>query len=70
VIPAIALLSLALAAGLVAAAELEDLLMDLQLVPLDPRPSPDFALDSLDGKKVSLKDFRGRPILVYFWATW
>ncbi|MDD3518725.1 MAG: redoxin family protein [Chromatiales bacterium] len=30
------------------------------------------ALDAvlLDGTPVSLADYRGRPVLVYFWATW
>ena len=25
---------------------------------------------TLDGKKVSLSDYKGRPVLVNFWATW
>ena len=32
--------------------------------------APAFALMDLDGKHVSLADFRGRPVLVNFWATW
>jgi thiol-disulfide isomerase/thioredoxin len=32
--------------------------------------APGFALTSLDGKKVSLSDYKGRPVLVNFWATW
>jgi thiol-disulfide isomerase/thioredoxin len=27
-------------------------------------------LSTLDGKKVSLSDYRGRAVLVNFWATW
>lgn len=32
--------------------------------------APDFTLKDLSGKKVSLSDFKGRPVLVNFWATW
>ncbi len=32
--------------------------------------APDFNLKSLDGKSVRLSDFRGKPVLVNFWATW
>ncbi len=32
--------------------------------------APAFALTTLDGKKVSLADYKGRPVLVNFWATW
>ena len=31
---------------------------------------PAFTLESLDGKKVSLDDYRGMPVFLYFWATW
>ena len=32
--------------------------------------APDFELQNLDGKSVSLSSFRGRPVLMNFWATW
>lgn len=32
--------------------------------------APDFALKDLQGRTVRLSDFRGRPVLVNFWATW
>ena len=53
-----------------AAAELEDLLFDLRLIPLDGETPPAFTLESLDGKKVSLSDYRGKPVFLYFWASW
>ncbi|WP_255460959.1 TlpA family protein disulfide reductase [Edaphobacter albus] len=34
------------------------------------KQAPQFSLTSLDGKKVSLADYKGRPVLVNFWATW
>lgn len=37
---------------------------------LSGKPAPAFTLRDLDGKKVSLADYRGRPVLVNFWATW
>jgi hypothetical protein len=54
----------------VVAGSLDDLLMDLQVVPLDGRTPPPFALESLDGRRVTLADLAGRPALLYFWATW
>ena len=32
--------------------------------------APEFSLTSLDGKTVSLSSFRGRVVMVHFWATW
>jgi len=34
------------------------------------RSAPDFNLVSLDGKRVKLSDFRGKAVLLNFWATW
>ncbi len=30
----------------------------------------DFKLQDLDGKTVKLSDFKGKPVLIDFWATW
>ena len=32
--------------------------------------APDFELVSLDGQKVKLSDFRGKAVVLNFWATW
>lgn len=31
---------------------------------------PDFNLEDIDGKQVSLKDFKGKYVLIDIWATW
>ncbi len=33
-------------------------------------PAPGFTLKDMDGKKFSLKDYRGKVVLLNFWATW
>jgi thiol-disulfide isomerase/thioredoxin len=33
-------------------------------------PAPDFGGALLDGSSFQLKDFRGEPALIHFWATW
>lgn len=33
-------------------------------------PAPDFALMALHGRPIALHDFRGKVVLVNFWATW
>jgi thiol-disulfide isomerase/thioredoxin len=37
---------------------------------LEGKMAPAFTLVDLDGKKVSLADFKGKPVFVNFWATW
>jgi peroxiredoxin len=32
--------------------------------------APDFSLESLDGKTMRLSDYRGKAVLLNFWATW
>ncbi len=36
----------------------------------DGKPAPDFTLDSLDGKAVTLSGYHGQAVLLNFWATW
>ena len=52
-----------------AAEDLEDLLWDLQIVPLDDATPPAFTLDALDGGTRSLADCIGRPVMLYFWES-
>ncbi len=37
---------------------------------LTGQPAPNFTLKTADGKEVSLKDFKGKVVLINFWATW
>lgn len=32
--------------------------------------APSFTLNDLDGKSVSLSDFRGKQVVLHFWASW
>jgi cytochrome oxidase Cu insertion factor (SCO1/SenC/PrrC family) len=36
----------------------------------EKKQAPSFSLKSLDGKQVSLSDFKGKPVVIVFWATW
>jgi len=38
--------------------------------PEEIQPAPPFLLKDLDGKERRLDDYRGRVIVVHFWATW
>ena len=49
----------------------------LVLAATSPQPSragdvtaPAFTVHGLDGKTVKLSDYRGRPVVLDFWATW
>lgn len=34
------------------------------------RPAPDFELQTLDGGRLSMRDLRGSPVVINFWASW
>ncbi len=38
--------------------------------PLKGKPAPEFTLEDLGGKKVALSGYRGKALLINFWATW
>src|SRR5574341_2149563 len=38
--------------------------------PEEGQLAPDFLLEGLDGSEIRLSDFRGRPVVLNFWATW
>ncbi len=40
------------------------------LPPVLPRPAPKFTLANLAGEKIALENFRGKAVLIDFWATW
>ena len=67
--PALALVVVAVAAA--AGATVDELAGGLNLVPLHGASPPALALERLaDGKTVALPALQGRPVLIYFWATW
>jgi thiol-disulfide isomerase/thioredoxin len=35
-----------------------------------PRTAPDFSLADYEGRKVSLADFKGKPLIINMWASW
>lgn len=35
-----------------------------------PQPAPDFTVVDDEGNQVSLSSFRGKPVVVNFWASW
>jgi len=43
---------------------------EAQPQPFKGKPAPSFTLVDLNGNKVSLADYKGRPVLLNFWATW
>lgn len=49
---------------------LEDLMMDLNIAPLEPMPAPPLNVTTVEGVRISLGEIRDQAVLVYFWATW
>lgn len=66
---ALALVLAAVVPAAVGAADIEDLLWDLQIVPLDGRAAAGFTLEDLAGGTVSLAGLRGSVVLLYFWTS-
>ncbi|HEX3940881.1 MAG TPA: TlpA disulfide reductase family protein [Acidobacteriaceae bacterium] len=48
----------------------QDVAGDEGLPHLQGRLAPEFTLQNVEGKKVSLADYRGKAVLINFWATW
>ena len=44
--------------------------MPEMMLPLMNKPAPDFVLEDLSGNKVSLANYKGKAVLINFWATW
>jgi thiol-disulfide isomerase/thioredoxin len=53
-----------------AAAQTDSQSPEAEAMQMRGKAAPAFTLVNLDGKKVSLSDFKGHPVLVNFWATW
>jgi cytochrome c biogenesis protein CcmG/thiol:disulfide interchange protein DsbE len=40
------------------------------LSPLVGKPAPEFTLEDLSGHKISLASYKGKAVMINFWATW
>jgi thiol-disulfide isomerase/thioredoxin len=62
---------LALLIAVTAQAQVETPQLSHQFTPLEPPlPAPAFSLEDMDGQTHDLADYRGKVVLVNFWATW
>jgi peroxiredoxin len=48
----------------------QDVAADEGLPDLRGKRAPEFNLRTVEGKKVSLSDYKGKAVLINFWATW
>ncbi len=42
----------------------------LEAAPIKGYPAPEITLETTDGQTLNLSDFKGKPVLINFWATW
>ena len=50
---------------------IDTLLLKAEIKPMKgSQTAPNFSLEDLNGKKVDLKQFRGKVVFLNFWATW
>lgn len=52
------------------ASDVDRLMQEFGVTPGGLKPAPAFKLATQEGKTAALADHRGRPLLLYFWATW
>ena len=52
------------------AADLDTLMREFKVTPAGLKEAPAFSLATINGRTAALADQRGRPVLLYFWATW
>ena len=56
--------------GLIASLQFEKTTDNSAALPKLKEQAPDFTLRNIDGKTVSLKDFKGKTVYIKFWASW
>lgn len=51
--------------------DLSELMSSMNIMPLaEPQIAPEFKLLSIDSQVKSLRQYRGKVVLLNFWATW
>jgi cytochrome oxidase Cu insertion factor (SCO1/SenC/PrrC family) len=58
------------AAPSASATRLDDVMIDMNITPVEPQAPPPLNVEMLGGGRVTLADVKGHVVLVYFWATW
>ena len=68
---AVALVGVFTGGSLLHAASVQESLEAMGLIKIpDDFAAPAFRLPDLEGRMVSLQDYQGKVILLYFWTTW
>ena len=51
-------------------AEVDPILAAGLLKPKESVSAPSFAIEDMEGNRLKLEDFKGKIVLIDFWATW